>query len=357
MYDCIVVGGGQAGLAAGYYLKRNKINFKIVDANESPGGSWLHTWDSLKLFSPSNTSSLPGMPMPESEGRFPTKYEVIRYFEKYEKRYGLPIDRPFKVENIHQNEMSSFSVHSDNNQVLDSKTLILATGTWSGYKIPEYDGLENYEGKNIHSAIFRSASDFVDGNTLVIGGGNSGAQIAAELSKNGNCTWATISEPVFMDKEIDGYKLFDLASQKYRASVRDDSSEKQTFLGNIVQVPEVKVALESRVYNIRRMPKRFTRKGVEWPDGSKEDFDSVIWCTGFEADLSIARKLIKDNGGTENQRINVDGQKSKDVKGLWLLGYGNWTGFASATLIGVGRTAKKAVSEIQDYLKVLNQPE
>src|SRR5690625_2870769 len=120
--DVIVIGGGQSGLACGYYLRRTGLDYLIVDEQEACGGAWRHTWDSLSLFSPSEQSSLPGWQMPPSSGDFPNREEVIHYLCQYQKRYKIQVKRPVKVLQVYQ-EGTRFRIESDRGTIR-SKALI-----------------------------------------------------------------------------------------------------------------------------------------------------------------------------------------------------------------------------------------
>lgn len=180
----------------------------------------------------------------------------------------------------------------------------------------------------------------------MVGGGNSGAQILAELSLVADATWVTLDDPVFLPDNVDGRVLFERAS----ARVRGDFSEAATStLGDIVMVPPVREARDRGVLKAVRPFVRFTRHGVVWSDGAASFVDAVVWCTGFRPATDHLRPLgiVAPDG-----RIEVVSQRAVREPGLWLAGYGNWTGAASATLIGAGRTARDLVPKIVAALSV-----
>lgn len=181
----------------------------------------------------------------------------------------------------------------------------------------------------------------------MVGGGNSGAQILAEISRVAQTIWVTLTEPTFLPDDVDGRVLFQRASQQYQAT----QSGETTFagrLGDIVMVPSVQEARSRNVLRSVRPFTHLTRTGVVWPDGRKEDFDAIIWCTGFKPATDYLRSLgLVDAEG----RVATKGTRAIHEPGLWLVGYGSWTGFASATLIGVGRSARATAEEISEYLK------
>lgn len=203
--DVIVIGGGQSGLACGYYLRRHKLNFLILDKEEKCGGAWLHTWDSLTLFSPAEHSSLPGWLMSKSKNLFPLKQEVIDYLCQYEKHYELPIERTVTVENI-TFENKVFKVHTITG-IYFSKTIIAAAGTWSNPFIPKILVIDTFKGLQVHSADYKNANQFTNMKVLVVGEGNSGAQIVAEVSKEAKVKWSTRKPPQYLPDEVDGFYL------------------------------------------------------------------------------------------------------------------------------------------------------
>lgn len=341
IYDVIVIGGGQAGLSMGYFLRRNKIDFLILDDQERAGGSWLQTWDSLKLFSPAEYSSLSGWRMPKTAAEYPTKQEFIKYLSDYELRYNFPVQRNTSVLKVEKYN-ALFKIDTSKG-IFYSKTLVSATGTAKNPYIPYFLNINEYSGTQVHSAEYKNADDLLGKKVLIVGGGNSGAQLLAEVSKVATTKWVTLKEPHFLPDEIDGRYLFNEATKKYLAKGDEQTDSKfNVSLSNIVMIESVREARSRNVLQADRPFKFFTKNGVIWKDGSEEKFDAVIWCTGFRANL----KHLENLNITEHNKIATLETRSILEPNLWLLGYGNWTGFASATIYGVGKTARDAVKEI-----------
>lgn len=345
-YETIIIGGGQAGLSMAYFLRRSKIDYLILDDSEVPGGAWSKTWDGLKLFSPSEFSSLSGWRMPKSENEYPTKDEFINYLTEYEKKYEMPIQRPVRVDAVIK-KGDHFEI-STNQGIYKSLTLVSATGTAQCPFIPEYPHQAEFTGEQIHSVNYRTPIDFAGQKVLIIGGGNSGAQILAEISLVADAKWVTLTEPNFLPKEIDGRYLFNQATAKYQQMLKGEKTEqRKASLSDIVMVESVRDAEKRGALGSVRPFKEFYTDGVIWDNDEKEPFDTVIWCTGFKANLEHLKSLeIIKNG-----RVRTKGTQSIEIEGLWLVGYGNWTGYASATIYGVGKTARETAKQIEHYLE------
>lgn len=347
--DVVVIGGGQAGLAAGYYLRRRKLDFVILDAQGTPGGAWQHTWDSLHLFSPAAYSSLPGRLMPAQPGQeYPDARHVVDYLSDYEQRYGLPVHRPVRVQRVRR-DGGRLRVETDTD-TWSAGAVVSATGTWWRPFLPAVPGQGLFTGRQLHTTGYRRPSDFAGQRVVVVGGGNSGAQIAADLATHDGIglTWATQRPPRFLADDIDGRALFDAATARRRAleEGRTDTGGVAS-LGDIVAVPPVREARDAGLLKASPMFTRLAADGVEWADGTRAEADSVIWCTGFRPALShLAALGLRGPRG----RIPTHGTRAVEEPRLHLLGYGDWTGPASATLIGVGRPARDAATEIAELI-------
>ncbi|MBM7087235.1 NAD(P)/FAD-dependent oxidoreductase [Streptomyces sp. S12] len=347
--DVVVVGGGQAGLAAGYHLRRQGLDFTVLGADPAPGGAWQHMWDSLHLFSPAEHSSLPGRLMPTQPGEtYPDAGHVVDYLVDYEKRYDLPVQHGTRVGAVRR-DGDRLLVEADTG-TWRARAVVSATGSWSRPFLPAVPGRHLFAGRQLHTVNYRRPADFAGQRVVVVGGGNSGAQIAADLALDGHVevTWATRRLPRFLPDDIDGRILFDVATARRRAL---DEGRGDTVgvasLGDIVAVPPVRAARDAGLLTARPMFPRLTATGIRWADGSRSDADAIVWCTGFRPALAhLAPLNLRDERG----HIATDGTRAVGEPRLHLLGYGDWTGPASATLIGVGRPAREAARQIRDLL-------
>jgi hypothetical protein len=163
-----------------------------------------------------------------------------------------------------------------------------------------------------------------------------------------DATWVTPQPPEFLADDVDGRVLFERATERWKAQLAGMVIENPVGgLGDIVMVPPVVEARERGVLHAVRPFLRFTETGVTWADGSQTPVDAVIWCTGFRPALGYLESL---GVCSADGRVAVKGTHSIQEPRLWLVGYGDWTGAASATLIGVTRTARSTVEEIERFL-------
>ncbi|WP_010149292.1 ArsO family NAD(P)H-dependent flavin-containing monooxygenase [Serinicoccus profundi] len=339
----VVVGGGQAGLAASFYLRRRGIDHVVLDAAERPGGAWRQTWPSLRLFSPAAYSSLPGWRMPATPGADnPDAAHVIDYLARYEERYAVPVRRPVRVRGVTRSG-EGFEVVTGAG-TWSAGTVIGATGNGTRPFVPAVPGLSDFEGEQRHSSGYAGPEEFAGRRVLVVGGANSGAQIAADLLPVAEVTWATLTPPRYLPDDVDGRELFRVASARLRGEGGGVGS-----LGDIVAVPPVRRARDEGGLVATPMVRSITRTGAVGPDGVERGFDAIIWCTGFRPDLSWLSGLDLPR---RDGRVVTDGTPVvPGVPGLFLLGYGDWCGPASATLIGVGQWARLVADRVAAALE------
>jgi putative flavoprotein involved in K+ transport len=344
--DVVVVGGGQAGLATAFYLRRAGLDFVVLDDQPEPGGTWRHTWPSLRLFSPAAYSSLPGWQMPQTGPDNPDAAHVVGYLARYEQRYHLPVQRPVHVEAVCRTG-GGYRVETDHG-TWQAPVVVSATGSWSQPHWPTVPGQRRFLGRQTHSAHYAGPQRYAGRRVVVVGGANSGAQVAADLSGTAEVTWCLHGPPRYLPDDVDGRALFAAATAHVKALASGgEGTGGVASLGDIVAVPPVREAREAGLLSPRPMFARFTPHGVLWPDGTELEVDDVIWCTGFRPALRHLRPLgLRGPDG----RIATRGPLVPGSPGLFLVGYGDWTGPASATLIGVGRTAKWTVERIQEHL-------
>lgn len=342
--DVVVIGGGQAGLATAYHLRRAGIDHLVLDEQQHPGGGWQSTWPSLRLFSPSPYSSLPGWPMPAHPDDFPPVDHVLAYLRDYEERYHLTVERPVAVHDV-QAGPQDLTVVTDAGDVR-ARVVINATGTWAAPFVPLVDGAGSFGGRQIHSAHYRGPDDFAGERVAVVGGGNSGVQITADLvGVAEHVSLVSDRRLRFLPDDVDGRHLFDRATSRL-SSPADLADQEEAFVGNIVALPKVREARAQGALKVRAMFDRMVPEGAVI-GRDRLEIDSIVWCTGFRPALRHLRSLrLRTSDGYPE---TVGNRSVRDPR-VCFVGYGDWTGPASATLIGVGRTAKALASELATEL-------
>lgn len=317
-HEAVVIGGGQAGLATAYYLLRAGVDTVVLDEQEGPGGAWRHVWPSMTLFSTAEFSNLPGWPMPAHEG-FPPAAHVIDYLSTYEQRYRIPIEHGVKVEAVDRSEDGIYRVQAEG-RFWTTTQVIVATGTWSAPFVPMMRG--SFAGQQWHSANYPGVESFHGSRVAVVGGANSGAQIAAELSEIAAVSWYTRRPPRWMPDEVDGRVLFHRNRLRAVSIARGEPDPgADSDLGDIVVLPQVGRARDAGRLQAQEM---FTSL-------DEVEAEHLIWCTGFRPALQPVRHLL-------DKRV-------PRWPGLHLVGYGDWMWPGSATITGVGPSAKKAARE------------
>jgi cation diffusion facilitator CzcD-associated flavoprotein CzcO len=285
---------------------------------------------------------------PGDAAEYPSRAQAIAYLTEYERRYELPVDRPVRVHGVHRD--SAGLVLDTTAGRIRARAVVSATGTWANPIVPEISGQDEFSGFTTHSGMYDGPATYVGKRVLVVGGGNSGAQIFAELSLVADATWVTRDPPSFLPDEVDGRYLFEQATVRYRALQEGRTPDPPRSLGDIVMVPPVRAARERGVLVAQPMFAAFTSTGVVWSDGREERVDAVIYATGFRPALGHLDPLgVVGADGRVEMAPDV-GTRSAAVPRLWLVGYGEWTGFASATLIGVGRSARATVDDVVQAL-------
>jgi putative flavoprotein involved in K+ transport len=184
-YDTVVIGGSQAGLATAYYLKKEGRSFVVLDAHDRIGDAWRARWDSLRLFTPAKYDGLPGMPFP-SGSAFPTKDEMGDYLEAYAARFALPVRTGVRVDRLAR-EDGAFVVTSGDRRI-ESERVVVATGAHQSPRVPAIAAGLDPRIVQLHSSEYRGPQQLRDGGALVVGAGNSGAEIALELART-RPTW------------------------------------------------------------------------------------------------------------------------------------------------------------------------
>jgi putative flavoprotein involved in K+ transport len=346
VFDALVIGAGQAGLAAGYHLRRAGLSFAILEAGEEPGGSWPGYYESLTLFSPSRYSGLPGMPFPGQPERYPTRDEVVAYLRRYAEAFGLPV---LTGEHVLRAERAGagFRVLTAAGGEHRARTLIAATGSFARPHRPQFPGQGAFRGRILHVAEYRNVEPFRGNRVVVVGAGNSAVQIAHELAAVASTTLATRAPLRFEPQTILGRDVHFWLSvsglDRLPLGLLFDVSEP----GGVVDDGTYSAAVHLGRPDRRPVFSRFTESGVLWDDEREDQVDAVLLATGYRPNLDYLRPLgVLREDGRPYQRAGI----ARSVAGLYFVGLPFQTSFASATLRGVGPDAALVVARARRHL-------
>jgi len=326
-FEVVVVGAGQAGLAIGYFLKRQGRRFLIVEAADSVGAAWRSRWESLVLFTPRRYDGLPGVAFPGDPDGYPTRDEVIAYLERYAATFELPIELNSRVRSLSKDD-GSF-VLEIGGRTIEADQVVVATGPFQAPRVPELAEQLAPDVFQIHSTAHRNPSQIPDGTILVVGGGNTGFQIAKELSSTHQVHLAVGSRQTPLPQTILGRDLFwwltkvGLLSKTLESRIGRRLRERETLIGSSPR--ELR-----RHYHVDLKPRaaRASRRKVTFTDGTELEVDAVIWATGYRADYSWIKLPTLDPNGELRHRRGVT-----EVRGLYVLGL-TWQYTRGSALLG-----------------------
>ncbi len=326
--DVVVVGGGQAGLAVGYFLAQQGTDFTILEAAEQPAAVWRERWDSLKLFTSARYDSLPGMEFPGDPDRYPMRDEVADYLTDYAREFNLPVELNSRVRAVRRRN-DGYVVELDD-RAYEARQVVIATGPFQTPFVPRIAENLGDEVAQMHSTGYRSPQSVPDGRVLVVGGGNTGFQIAEELSASREVHLAIGSRQTPLPQRILGRDLFWYLDAT--GLIRKTTASR---IGKLMRKREDTL--------IGSSPRRARRHGIElhgrvvaaagstvsFSDGAALDVRGVIWATGFGVDHSWidapafdeSGRAVHERGVTTSPGLYLLGQLWQHTRGSALLGW------------------------------------
>ena len=347
-FDTVVVGAGQAGLSAGYHLMRASRSFVILDANDRIGGSWRTRYDSLKLFTPSWAVKLPGWRFPKASARYPTRDQMADYLEAYVARFNLPVRTGVDVQRIGR-DGERYVLTLDDGRI-EADHVIVASGADRDPRVPAFSRELDPGIVQMHSSAFRNPSQLRDGGVLVVGAGNSGADISLDVV-GAHPTWLSGPDrghvPVSIDTWVAQNVVFRLIRfvgihvLTLRTPFGRKAKAKEASQGDMLVRVKPKQLVAA---GIERVPKTVGVSGglPMLEDGRVLDVANVIWCTGYRHDLSwIELPIFGEDGELQHERGIVTSEP-----GLYFVGLFFQYSAASSVIPGVPRDAKFVVERL-----------
>jgi putative flavoprotein involved in K+ transport len=333
--EVIVVGGGQAGLAIGHFLAEQGLDFAILEAAAAPAATWRERWDSLVLFTPVLNNSLPGKPFPGDPDHYPTRDEVVAYLEEYAR--DLPVELNSRVTAVRQ--VGGGYVVELEDRSYEADQVVVATGPFQVPVIPELATRLDPDVVQLHSTEYRSPDGLPEGRVLVVGGGNTGFQIAEELAASRDVHLAIGSRQTPLPQRILGRDLF-----RYLEALGLMRKSVETRLGSRLQHRETLIGSSPRAIRrrgVRLHPRAVdaTERDVIFSDGERLSVDAIVYATGFRVDHSWVEVPVFDDTGRAQQRRGVT-----SAPGLYFLGL-QWQYTRGSALLGWVKDDARHIAE------------
>lgn len=336
MKEFIIIGAGQAGLAMAYHFNQLGKDYLIVDANAETGAPWLKRWDSLKLFTPTEFNHLPGLDFPFEKGYYPNKYEVATYLKSYVSKFNIPIAFNQKITALHK-EKDYFVLKSDS-KTFTARQVIVATGPFHKPFTPGFHANISKDIIQIHSEHYKNPSQLQNGDTLVVGAGDSGVQILDEISNTERTVYFSgHSNITAIPQELFGKTLWwwfkkigFLSISKFSIIGKKLSQGGQPIIGTDVNalLKKPNVICVGRTVNAIASTIQFEARQVN-------TIKNIVWATGFKPNFSWIKGLeLNENNYPKNYR------GISDIEGLYFLGLPWLYTRGSATLGGVKKDAR-----------------
>jgi putative flavoprotein involved in K+ transport len=349
----LVIGGGQAGLAVGYHLARRGLPFLILDAHERVGDAWRKRWDSLRLFTPARYDGLPGMRFPASGGSFIGKDQMAEYLESYAQRFALPVRTGARVERLSR-EGQRFSVQAGARRFV-ADNVVVAMSNNQKPRVPDFAPDLDQDIVQLHSSQYKNPTQLREGDVLIVGAGNSGADIAMDIVAH-HRTWLAGKHPGHIPFRIEPFYgrsglvrvVRFVGTHLLTRSTPIGRKAVTKMLGH--GSPLVRVKPNDLIAaGVQRIPRVSGIEGglPRLEDGQVLDVANVIWCTGYRAGFSWIDLPVFEDGEFPRHERGVVAHEP----GLYFVGLDFLYAATSETVTGVGRDAKHVVKMLASRLK------
>jgi len=363
VYDALVIGAGPAGLASSHELSSLGISHVVLERGQEVGQTWADLYDSLVLHTTRALSALPGLPFPSGTPQFPTRLDLLAYLRTYAQKFSVPVQYGMRVADLRR-EADVWSARTADGHQVAARTAVVATGIVSNPYVPDLPGRDRFTGRIVHSVEFRRAAPFTNERVLVIGGGNSAADISVALAQARiDVTLAIRSGATVLPLKLAGipiqYLGFALTPLPRRAqrALGAGIGKVASLLGRRTPIPpaayqectrvpviggQLSAAIESGAIRLRCSVAEILRDEVQFSDGTVAPFDTIILATGYRPAIQFLEgRVRRDRCGFAERS---DAVTSADHPDLYLVGHNQ---DIRGGLYRIGRDARRAARRIK----------
>jgi len=348
--ETVIIGAGQAGLSTGYHLERLGRSYVMLESNRRVGDTWRKRWDSLRLFTPARFDGLDGLRFPAPENLFPTKDEMADYLEAYARHFDLSVLTGTRVERVWR-EGARYMV-STGDQLFEADNVVIAMSSYQTGRVPEFASELAPDITQMHSIDYRNLAQLKDGPVLVVGAGNSGAEVAIEAARAGRTTYFSGRVTGEIPFRIEGTaSRLGLARFVFRfvfhrvltidTPIGRSARRKMFSMGTPLIRTRERDLVEAGVTRVPRV-EGVKRGQPLLADGRTLEVSNIVWCTGFNLGLSFIELPIFDADGEPRHERGI----VTDQPGLFLVGQHFQYSLSSTMIHGVGRDAARIAKAI-----------
>lgn len=371
--NTIIIGAGPAGLAIAAHLRKRNLDFEIVEQSNKIANSWHNHYDRLCLHTVKQFSNLPYVPFPTHYPLYVTRLELVEYYENYAKQFNIQPHFGETVENIVKVD-DKWQVTTANKTTFLASNVVIATGTNRTPNVPTWEGQESFEGEIIHSRFYKNPTTYKGKKVLVVGMGNTGAEVALDLSEHGVDTSLSVRSPIsiiprdvngrpvqvtakqlaklpkwlaqWISKQIRKIVIGDLTKHGVPISTMDPTE--QLITTGKTPVIDLGTAKHIKQGKIKVFPNvdQFYNTGIQFKDGVKQDFDVVLLATGYRAD--VEKMVEKMTNQLDKYNLPKEKVATNYHKGLYFIGYDN---YKLGGLLGTIFTDSELIAEAIDGRK------
>lgn len=366
----LIIGAGPAGLAVSGRLRKMDIPFEVIEQNDKIAWSWTQHYDRLHLHTVKQLSALPHLPFPKEYPTYVPRLDLVKYYESYAKEFDIKPHFNTMVTSIRRQKNGSWLVETNTEQSFEAENVIIATGINRVPNFPKWKGQDRFQGQIVHSRNYKNPAPFAGQKVLVVGMGNTGAEVALDLSEKGVDTYISVRSPInFVPRDVNGrpvqltaktlaklpFGFGDWLGMQIRKMVIGDLTKYGIPMSTMNPTEQLKTTGKTPVIDIGTVAQvkagkikvlpdidYFYETGIAFQNAAQHDFDAVIACTGYRSQLEDFLETTEGLLDKYNVPKQVIGER--DFEGLYFVGYDNYKlGGVLGTIVTDSETVAEAI--------------